>query len=329
MRFKLALFAILLAFSAHLGLGATVRLPFEKQNRSASALAIYIGNESDAALDAAAAGDGSDASWSSSRNRVKAVFDIAIAFGGANDLDGFREAAFARRLLAQLQTLAPENRVDLLKYLRVHDELARTLAFSVRPGDHVQKTYQLINQWRKERAQQVDKLPNLAVALAIVRSRPLSERINENIAEAAPPRDVFDYYAGHESQMVLGLSGMPVELLVYVVDTTASVEDMNWSLRKYGNDPNVGPLFFEIQYDYDSFEKGTQKKLDRAGFSLPNILKFGGVCIDQAYFAESVGKSIGVPTAIATAAAADVGHAWIGYLQVKGSTAAWNFDTGR
>jgi hypothetical protein len=71
------------------------------------------------------------------------------------------------------------------------------------------------------------------------------------------------------------------------------------------------------------------KKLDTAGFSLPHILQYGGVCVDQAYFATTVGKSIGVPTAVASAASAEAGHAWVGFLKVQRGAAAWNFDSGR
>jgi hypothetical protein len=74
---------------------------------------------------------------------------------------------------------------------------------------------------------------------------------------------------------------------------------------------------------------GRPKVITTAGFTLQNILKYGGVCADQAYFAMEVGKSIGVPTAYDVGSSAVAGHAWVGFLQADGAKGSWNFDVGR
>ena len=66
-----------------------------------------------------------------------------------------------------------------------------------------------------------------------------------------------------------------------------------------------------------------------AATPLPNLVRFGGVCSDQAYFASTVAKAMGVPSAVITGTGPDVGHAWIGYLEVRGREAAWNLESGR
>src|SRR5205807_3987797 len=115
--------------------------------------------------------------------------------------------------------------------------------------------------------------------------KPLERHINENTAKGADPIEIFDYYVKNESRMYFGIRNVPAELLAYVVDTTASVEEMGWALQKYAGDKEVGKRFFDVKYDYDNFRKGTPKKITTLGFTLPNILKYGGVCADQAYFA--------------------------------------------
>ena len=94
---------------------------------------------------------------------------------------------------------------------------------------------------------------------------------------AADALAVFDFYYGHEKQMLYGLKEMPVELLIYVVDNTATVDEMEWAAAKYAGTANVGGLFFTIKYDFAYLEGKSPKKLDVAGFSLTNILKCGGV----------------------------------------------------
>lgn len=82
--------------------------------------------------------------------------------------------------------------------------------------------------------------------------------------------------------MFFGVRNVPAELLAWVVDTTAAIEEMQWALAKYRGDPAVGSRFFDIEYDYAAFKTGATKKVTEAGFNLPNILKHGGVCADQA-----------------------------------------------
>jgi hypothetical protein len=302
---------------------------FEIKYPNASPLAKYIGSQADAALDSIASHDPDIDIWNAAEAKTDAAMALAVAYGGDRDLDAFREADYARRLLSEMELWDPTSRQDLVKYLRAHDELGRLLAFGLRSNENGSAVFSLMDRLRHERPRQVEALPNLAVALCLVRDRPLHEHINENTTTAADPLDVFDFYVAHENQMLYGIRGMPVELLVYVVDTTATIDEMNWALRKYAGTADVGHLFFTITYDYEYLEGKAPKKLDVAGFSLQNILKVGGVCVDQAYFATTVGKAIGVPTAIAGAASAEAGHAWVGYLAVRGRTAAWDFDSGR
>jgi hypothetical protein len=163
-----------------------------------------------------------------------------------------------------------------------------------------------------------------------VRDRPLVNPVQRDAEHSPDPVDVFDFYVAHESQMFFGIRRMPVDLLVYVVDTTASIEEMNWAMAKYAGTQNVGDLFFKIDYDYDYFEgKTPERRVVMEGYNLPNILKYGGVCADQAYFATSVGKAIGVPTAYTVGVSAEMNHAWVGFLQLQGRSARWNFNSGR
>jgi hypothetical protein len=60
-------------------------------------------------------------------------FDRVIAGADAADKDLFREAAFAMRLVAQLKEVEGAERLELLAFLRAHEDLAATLAFLVQP----------------------------------------------------------------------------------------------------------------------------------------------------------------------------------------------------
>ena len=300
--------------------------PFELRYPDASLLSRYVGRAADAALSQA-----SDTDFVDAVTQADAALMLIGRYGTARDIDAFREAAFARRLIHQVAESPEAGRDGLLKYLQAHPALAHTLVFAVTEKNDLPAVYALLDKLRTERPQQLADFPELAVALCTVRDRELGRHINENYAAAVDPITVFDFYVAHENQMFYGLHGVPVELLAYVVDNTNSVADMQWAMNKYAGNRDIGSLFFTINYDYDYLAGTADKKLDKApgGFGLPNILQFGGVCIDQAYFAVSVGKSIGIPSTMVLAASAEAGHAWVGFLKPVGKSAAWDFNSGR
>jgi hypothetical protein len=305
-----------------------------------SSLDNYVKTSVAAALDALEQSHDFD----SAAAHLDALFDQVIAVGSDKSLDAFRNAAFARRLVHQLAVLPEDKRLDTLQFLRAHDTLARTFVFMIdppakpvpNPARRVRRMsaepgnpYAVLNQLREKHADELDKFANLATAICVVHDRPLVRPINENVTTSPPAADIFDYYVANEKHMLFGLKNVPAELLVYVVDTTASIDDMKWALQHYAGDKAIGRHFFDIQYDYDNLRTAREKKVTTAGYTLPHILKYGGVCADQAFFAMSIGKAIGVPTAYTTAQSGEVGHAWVGFLQARGEKGAWNFDTGR
>jgi hypothetical protein len=290
-------------------------------------LAAHVKAKVAAALDAAEADGDYDAAVAS----LQATFDQVVMFGKDAATDELRQADFALRLASQLWFVPADRRKPLLQFMRGNDAFAKALVFLARPGSRQKPAdvYAMVDALRAKRGEVMDKYPDLAAAICVVHAKPFTRRINENSPKAADPVDLFDYFVKNESRMFFGVKGVPADLLVYVVDTTADVDEMTWALGKYGGDKLVGKRFFDIKYDYEHFRKGTPKKVTVAGFTLPNILQFGGVCADQAYFAMAVGKSIGVPTAYTVGASGEVGHAWVGFLQADRGKGWWNFDVGR
>ncbi|MDB5318530.1 MAG: hypothetical protein JWN40_161 [Phycisphaerales bacterium] len=258
-----------------------------------------------------------------------ACFDRVLLTIPATQTDVLRQADGVRRMIHQLSKMSDEDaRAQMLSFLRANEELAQAVAFLI-PADAGKDEYALLDKLRKERPKQVVAYANLAAAICAVHAKPFERHTNENTSKAADPIAIFDYYIANEKQMFFGVKNVPAELLAWVVDTTASIEEMQWALNKYAGDPAVGARFFDIKYDYAAFKTGAPKKLTQEGFNLQNIVKYGGVCADQAYFAMTVGKSIGVPTAYATGAAGEAGHAWVGFLQARRGQGWWNFNEGR
>lgn len=84
--------------------------------------------------------------------------------------------------------------------------------------------------------------------------------------------------------------------------------------------------FSSIRYDFSRIEKQAFDWPEGTPYTLANIQKLGGICVDQAYFAMIAGKALGVPTLFFVGQGADGGHAWFGFLRGEDR---WNLDAGR
>jgi hypothetical protein len=268
-----------------------------------------------------------DGDFAAAQESLLKTFDTVVGYGTDKHLAAFHYADYGLRLALQLENV--DGGVEMLKFLRKNQQLGRTLAFLISQKDDPKKVFAQLAALRVKHEKELETYAQLAAAICVVHDRPMTRKVNENRRTAADPVAIFEYYVANEKAMYFGVRNVPAELLIWVVDTTSSIEEMTWALKKYGRDDMVGKRFFDIKYDEDHFRKGTPKKVNEAGYSLPNILRYGGICADQAYFAIEVGKAIGVPTAYASGASAETYHAWVGFLEARGKQGWWNFDVGR
>ena len=271
----------------------------------------------------------SDNDYTKASHAASVLFDKVLAWAPVKDTRSFVEVAYARRLLRQLRMARFSDTTAMLRYLRRNQKLARTLAFFVHPFESPAEIYRLVDRLRIERGDKLDQYANLVTAICCVHDQSLVRRVNENQVQAADPVELFDYFVRYRKKMYYGVVNMPPELLVFVVDSTATIGQMQWALQRYEGDGNIGDRFFEIKYDRNHFRYGSAKRVTLEGFNLPNILKYGGVCADQAYFAASVGKAIGVPAAYTYGRSGQLSHAWVGFFVARNKQGFWNFDVGR
>jgi len=265
--------------------------------------------------------------------------DGLLAWGDLQrDTESLVEAAWAVKALELFQTAstwpdAPDA-TPLLGVLLENPKLARELVFLVGPSDTPGTVLAVLDEIIETKGGpgalkpgELDADASLIAALCVVHDRPIVVERNENAVTPEPPGRLYEYFSDNRRRLHIDYRDLPPELLAHVVDTASSIPELEWALNAYRGRPRVGELYFEIDYDYDAF--GTrEKRLTEMGFNLPNIKRYGGVCVDQAHFASEVGKALGVPTAYAEGRAV-VGHAWVGYMRIDRGGARWDFDQGR
>jgi hypothetical protein len=179
-----------------------------------------------------------------------------------------------------------------------------------------------------------DKLkahPQLAVAAAVVWDQPKAVydyRGHQVRTKSVLPDSVMSTaFADNYEQLIADektLKGpvqqLPWEFLVHVVNHRTPKDERAWAVKSYlKRRPGVGAIYQDVQYDVGMLKtKSEVCKLNGQPYTLPSLLKHGGVCAMQADFAARVAKSLSVPAEYVGGEANSGGlHAWVMWAEVK------------
>lgn len=178
----------------------------------------------------------------------------------------------------------------------------------------------------------------------------------EHLRNAVDPptmADSFRWLAESRARHLYPLDRFRWPYLVFVADNDARIEDRAWAVERYygGRDRNgvhlvlkvrfmttdrngnrhwaskdervwsgdldLGRLALEMPYDDGKFG-GKPARIGTNPTTLPNLLKYGGVCSETAYFVSRVCKSFGVPAAaIGGVNSYGSRHAWAGHFAIR------------
>jgi len=264
-------------------------------------------------------------------NRLQDIALAWVATGRSDTFDTGNELVHAMRActyLAELEGKSKSSNPKLAQWLLDHAEMRRLLFRSLADVDSPEKALNRFAELQAAEPAKVLEYPNLAVAFATAREL----RYNRKQPKAATMVESFNYYTDPKRQFRYDLKKMPYELSRYLADTRLNIAERDWATRKYFRTADLGPAYFDVKYDTDYYMKKVPKKIDALDFTLPNLLKVGGVCIEQAYYASEVAKALGVPATIVYGKGeSGIGHAWFTYFQLNpaGTSASWAGGAGR
>jgi hypothetical protein len=231
----------------------------------------------------------------------------------------------------RLETLIEEQDcADFVGWLLTNTDAMEAYVTAVKPADDPDKVFEVWHNLWKNDPEGREEYKNLALACALVFDGPLQTKPPRiMLGFSRPEVDVSDRYAFfHNSDKVKSLktqlSELPVRELVWVVDAPVSNEELTWA-QSHVNYPRAkwGEAYASIKYQMDMVVKGKELYED---YSLKEILKKGGVCLDQGYFAAMTAKANGIPAMLIVGEGQRSGHAWFGY---KESSKKWNMTAGR
>ena len=253
----------------------------------------------------------------------------------SKSIDTLIAAAADRRLAEMLPQLPEALTKRCVEELRAIPSLHHALTPLVKPDeDDLNRAFSLALDIAQEAPRAFKGRNNpaaLIAAMAVVHDTAYQDRINENIAESGSLRELAPFLLSLPARRTTmnGFLQLPPEALFHVVDLTISASEGEWALTNYGARRGLPDLYHEVLYDWNHVLDGAPKELTRQGFSLRNVMNFGGVCADQAWFTATVMEVRGIPAAVVVGRDATVGHAWVGWFEFAGRSARFNTDTGR
>ncbi len=200
--------------------------------------------------------------------------------------------------------LSPDRLGLLLSELRPEDQPARVL-----------EVWSGIWQ-REEKPEFRDKYASLALALALIYDVPGNAPAKAD-TDYHPSLDCFERYeffkqASEDQKLAVPSDRLVPRDLIHVVDLVVSREEIDWSLSKlHENRRSWGRTYSEIEYLMERAVDGVDPY---ESYILSEILKEGGICGDQAYFASESGKAQGIPTASIVGVGSRGAHAWVAFM---------------
>jgi hypothetical protein len=141
------------------------------------------------------------------------------------------------------------------------------------------------------------------------------------------PRFNFYVQANRDKKTEQDLTALPFEDLKFVVDSEVTLAELAYAQKNNISYSQFADVYFSIQYDTTRISKTAAVYVwPGDSYTLDDIKKTGGICIDQAYYADTIGKGRGIPTIRFTGYGMDGAHAWMGYLS---SSQKWELEVGR
>ena len=236
---------------------------------------------------------------------------------------------YADRFEAQhqdvIQRVFGEPDSEIRKWLQQRPEIKEEFYLAIDPQfDDIPKVLALFKELREKFPKKFDAYANLAIAVSVVWDKeqaihgsPMGQHHSVAPEGQLGALENFQYYVEAEPAMQGRIQFLPWEFLVHVVNHRTTLPERQWALAHYlPRRAMFGKCYSDVPYD-GGMLRGEEPRLTGKPHTLANQLAFGGVCSCQADYAGRVGKSMGIPAFVATAAN-KFGelHAWVMWVEL-------------
>jgi len=234
--------------------------------------------------------------------------------------------------------VALRARPDFLAQLAGDTDFQREFFKNLTPDDFPPVALTRLEQLRSAHPGRWSEYRSLMLAFALVydQRQPRDWPHHQVDPSLVPPMDEplakrFEYYlrANDAGRLEHDLRRLSVAELKFVVDAPVPRSELEWAAKNVRvRRSQFDRAFSIVDYDERRAQRGVYEwPRDKGRYVLANIELWGGICVDQAYFASIAGKAKGIPTLYFAGQGTDGGHAWFGYL--RSPEGKWELDAGR
>ena len=226
------------------------------------------------------------------------------------------------------------SKAPFLQFLLSSQKRIAKIVTGISAHDKVPEVFNLLEKMFQTK-NELDEYFDLALALAVVWDQPRS-RIHAQIGTYNAPIyynkivDRYNFYKTlyDKNKAKLRYRFLDFQDLIYVVDTPIPLSELEWTKKNVkGTISNWGKQYSTIKYDHKRLKEEVYTWPESQGiYTLKNIAKHGGICVDQAYYCIMTARAFGIPALYFSGDGKRGGHAWASYMKRKDS---WTLDVGR
>jgi len=227
-------------------------------------------------------------------------------------------------------TQSTPNRAAFVSWLMVNDSAMEELLLTISKHDDKSAVFRFLSGvWEKyeDTPNLAAKYFNLALACAVVFDKKLPYKNSDTFNTDVDGLSRFLWYVEKNEG---GLTEVNIDRssardLTFVVCSPVSEEELEWALKKFRSlsRKSFGNTYQEIDYLMERAVEGLNPYEE---YTLPEILKEGGICGDQSYFCVNSARAAGIPALTLAGETNLGGHAW---AAVKTKKDAWSTKIGR
>ncbi len=215
---------------------------------------------------------------------------------------------------------------EIRTWLEDHVDIKEELYLAIDPEhDNVVRALQLFMELKNRFPEKFESYANLAIAVAVVwdderraiHGSPRGQHKSLQPEGEVGPIENFQYLLDTETVMQGRAQFLPWEFLVHLVNHRTPLAERHWALTVYlPKRVMFGKCYGDVPYDGGMLD-GLDPKLKDKPHTLPNLLRFGGVCTARADFAGRVGKCLGVPAfSVGGKSRYGEGHGWVMWVEL-------------
>ena len=220
----------------------------------------------------------------------------------------------------------------LVDFLHAHPDIRKEFWRALDPHfDDAKAACRIMEELRADDEKRLIANYQVAIALAVVHDTPnaaISSRYytlwavdEKQFGPVLSYRELWDYFTDPKNleRFQFKPRNLAWPMLVHLVDLDVSQAEIDWTWSQYaGKKVDFQACYQSVPYDYGKLNQ-TATKLGDAPYTLENLRKLGGVCVDQAHFSSRVAKILGIPAMKCGGSGryGGAGHAWTGYLAAK------------